>query len=572
VLRRGSSRTSVGVILGVWIVMAALVNPVGNFPMNDDWAYGWSVKTLLDTGDFRLSDWTAVNLLPQVIWGALLCTLTGFSFTTLRVSTLMLGAVGVLTTYALLREVRADRSVALVGALAVAVNPLYFSLASSFMSDVPSFTLTVASIYFLVRALRRGSDRDLAVGVVIACLSILNRQSGLIVLPAFGVAYLITDRRQSRDFWRAIVPSIVGGVVYFGYAHWLAVSGRAPHLYNLQTRMVFESLAGGVRDVVANYAANAFAVSTYVGLFSFPFLLMSVVGAPRRARLAQLGAAGWVAVVAVAIVGAWAARYQRLPLVGNVLDVAGIGPSWTSGLLPDTGRWPVVVRRTWQVLTVLGVAGAALLWLSFITAARQVGSRTTDEATRRVETFMIASVAMLFLPIGALPKWFWFDRYLVPFLPLLMVLVIESKPADPTERPVPVRQAAVAVVLLLLSAVFTVAGTHDYLAWSRARWRAANTAMEEAVVGPERVNGGRQFRGWYLGNRLATCNPAYTPTEQTAAAAWHDFTCLSASDNAAYTLARTADADARVEKRYSYRRWLPPGAETLYLVRLNGAR
>jgi hypothetical protein len=58
--------------------MVILVNPIGDFPLNDDWAYGWTVKTLLETGVFQLSDWTATNILPQALWELYFVSLLDF--------------------------------------------------------------------------------------------------------------------------------------------------------------------------------------------------------------------------------------------------------------------------------------------------------------------------------------------------------------------------------------------------------------------------------------------------------------------------------------------------------------
>ena len=77
-------------VICFWIAAVIAVNPIGDFPLNDDWAYGGAVRTLIQEGDFRLSGWTATNLLGQVLWGALFCLPLGFSFTALRVSTLVL--------------------------------------------------------------------------------------------------------------------------------------------------------------------------------------------------------------------------------------------------------------------------------------------------------------------------------------------------------------------------------------------------------------------------------------------------------------------------------------------------
>src|SRR4051794_6120637 len=134
---RNSDPTCILLLCLLWVMAAIVVNPLGNFPLNDDWAYGFAVRTLFEEGDLRFSDWTATNLIAQVLWGTLFCLPTGFSFTALRLSTLVLGLIGVVATYGLLREGRAREDLSLFGALVLAFNPIYFSLSFTFMSDVP---------------------------------------------------------------------------------------------------------------------------------------------------------------------------------------------------------------------------------------------------------------------------------------------------------------------------------------------------------------------------------------------------------------------------------------------------
>jgi hypothetical protein len=51
------------VVAGLWLAVIVVVDPRGEFPLNDDWAHAWSVMTLLQEGRLQLSDWRAVNLL-----------------------------------------------------------------------------------------------------------------------------------------------------------------------------------------------------------------------------------------------------------------------------------------------------------------------------------------------------------------------------------------------------------------------------------------------------------------------------------------------------------------------------
>ena len=58
------------IIIAIWTVMVIVVNPLGNFPLNDDWVYGLAVKSILEKGDFRLPSPAHTNLFFQAFWGA----------------------------------------------------------------------------------------------------------------------------------------------------------------------------------------------------------------------------------------------------------------------------------------------------------------------------------------------------------------------------------------------------------------------------------------------------------------------------------------------------------------------
>jgi hypothetical protein len=75
-------------LIALWILMSALVNPVGDFPLNDDWTYALAVKSILQIGRFALPSSATTNTFAQAYWGALFCLPFGFSFTALRFSTL----------------------------------------------------------------------------------------------------------------------------------------------------------------------------------------------------------------------------------------------------------------------------------------------------------------------------------------------------------------------------------------------------------------------------------------------------------------------------------------------------
>ncbi len=72
------------------VVAAAIVaHPTDDIPLIDDWTYAWSVQHFLKTGELRVLDWSAHYPLVQILWGGLFSRIFGFSFSILRVSTLV---------------------------------------------------------------------------------------------------------------------------------------------------------------------------------------------------------------------------------------------------------------------------------------------------------------------------------------------------------------------------------------------------------------------------------------------------------------------------------------------------
>ena len=79
----------------VWVLTILIVNPLGDFPLNDDWSYAKSVKTLFDTGQLKLYNWGEMTLVAHVYFGFFFTKVFGFSFTVLRFSTSLSGLLSI---------------------------------------------------------------------------------------------------------------------------------------------------------------------------------------------------------------------------------------------------------------------------------------------------------------------------------------------------------------------------------------------------------------------------------------------------------------------------------------------
>ncbi len=176
------------------LLTIVMVPPVGNFPLNDDWVYATPVKSLLDGHGYVAHPYRAAYGIFQAYWGAAFCLAFGYSYTVLRVSTLILATIAMWLTAKCAREIGTSRNVALFCGAVLLANPLFMNLSYTFMTEVPYIASMAASGYFYLRALRRGHAVDVLLGSAFAVLAFGNRQYGVLASVAFVASLLIANR------------------------------------------------------------------------------------------------------------------------------------------------------------------------------------------------------------------------------------------------------------------------------------------------------------------------------------------------------------------------------------------
>ncbi|MCI0603030.1 glycosyltransferase family 39 protein [bacterium] len=541
-------------IVLVWILMELLVNPFGDFPLNDDWAYGRSVQILIEKGDFRLPDWTAANLFSQILWGALFCLPFGFSFTALRFSTLTLGLAGVIATYGLLREVETSPKLSLLGSLVLAFNPIYFELSNTFMNDVPFFAFTSLSFYFLLRGLKYGSVLEVTIGMLITYLAILARQAGLVIPVAFGCAYLTKNGIRKSTLLKGFWPAALAILIQISYQKWLQATANVPHAYGDQIRTIFQEASLGIAHFIGNFFQVGLIALVYLGLFLFPVLVVIVPTKlnqlPPKQKTRFLLRTFMLCVVLLPILF-WI--HRLMPLAGNVLVDFGLGPAGLSNSFQPNAP-PIF----WVLVTSIGVVSAALILQCLLSAILEGFTRQSDFQERKwVITFVVSSIILYSVPMTAMGRTWrgFYDRYLIVLLPLVTMVILLSKRNLVNQNGA--SRMTSAVIIVLLYGGFTVGATHDYLSANRARWMALHELMDREQITPQRIQGGFEFNGWYLykeGTRISADKRA-------------NFSILRRNDNADYLISFRPINNYREIKRYPFSTWLAPGQSNILVLK-----
>lgn len=537
-------------IVGIWLLVAFLIDPRGEFPLNDDWCYAAAVKALREGAGFKLQGCVSTNIVAQVIWGALFCLPFGFSFTALRISTLTLGVIGALALYGLLREVDADQETALFGALLLAFNPLYLVLSYTFMPDVPFVAVSVCSFYFLVRGLKRDRWPELGAGLFLACVALLIRQNGLAIFIAFGLAYLVKAGLRLRSVLLSIITVAVAGAVQVLWQLWLTHKNMMPSSYSKQADWVLSTHLHSWQ-AAEPIALALIIVPAYVGLFLLPLLLF--VGKKALVELNPSRLLRWTT-FAFGLVAAWALRYRRMPLLENVLYDFGLGPP----TLRDTyilalPSLPTAGKSFWSVVTFLGFLGAVFWIQATLVAIAKALKLLPLPAGKRVSlVLLLAGGFVYFVPVALLTLYGrTFDRYLLFLMPLAVaIIILLVKDAGPGNAVPSLRLLASAS--LILYAAFAIAGTHDYMSWNRARWQGLNDLEREQHVSADDIDGGYEFNSWNLYDSHYQGTPGKS--------GWYVF-----GDDYMVTFGPVPQYTEL--KRYPFRRWLPPSQGNVLVLR-----
>jgi hypothetical protein len=531
------------VLAVIWSGAIFLINPIGDFPLNDDWAFAYTVQKFMEDGSLEFSGWISLPLIAHAAWGALFSLLFGFSFTTLRFSVIVLGLAGVLATYGLLSEARAGRQFAFFGALTVMFNPVYFELSNTFMSDVSFFSFSMLSFLFFMRGMRRESALEILAGAMFALVAVLIRQLALMIPLSFGIAYLAKNGLKRKSLITALVPLILVAGGIFAFLQWLEWMGQTPERLNLMSDAVVKHSFMGFKKMIFMASKNTINALTYYGVFLMPFLIML---APHKWRSLQedgrlrclTGTFVFIVIASVALI--WQGRI--MPLRGNVLYDFGLGPPTLRNEMVLKLRYlPEAPESLWLVLTIAGVFCGALLVASFISAISFACRRHREDGSKEECWYLIMPLAACIVYLVPIALLGFFDRYLLGIVPLLMIVALGMRHS---KFEVGRRARALAVTILVVYGIFSVCATHDYLSWNRMRWRALNFLTEQKGVSYSQIDGGFEFNG------LHGYSPDYVPCKGKS---WwwvkEDKYVISFGPIPGYS----------VYKVYPYEKWMPPG-------------
>ena len=491
-----------------------LIRPYAEIGIGDDWSYVKSAQVLAQTGHIVYNGWATAMLGWQFYAGALFIQLFGFSFTAIRFSTVIEAAA---TAYLLQRTcVLAGLNSwnATLATLTLVLSPLYLPLAYTFKSDVSGVLCILACLYMCLRALQTQSERSAMAWICIAAL--VNAVGGTVrQIHWLGLLVMVPCTlwllRKSRRVLVAGCISWFIGVVFVAAAmHWFA---RQPYtipvsLFPIRIDWKAPILLG---DIGVRGAGQ-------LALLALPVLSM-FSGSLRlwNRRAGAVFGAGFlcIAVLGIALIRA---RKLNLMLAPFLLDSMTDSSSKRLSAIAALGH----LGRGRDGLGVL-LTGAVVLGILCLAACVFAGPhrRTTFQQEANPISWpklgillgSFSAAYMVILALTELRNGYFFDRYLLPLLPILLLVLTRYY-----QERVKAKLPWACVLLMVVFGAFSVAATHDTF----ALYRGYATAIDEihssgapatAIAGPWEFEGWTQIEkvGYMNDSRIRIPPGAYVP-------------------------------------------------------------
>jgi hypothetical protein len=496
------------------IVCYLLVRPYAEIGYADDWSYIKTAQVLAQTGHVVYNGWATAMLGWQLYVGALFVKLFGFSFTTIRFSTVI---EAVTTAFLLQRTfVRAGLNSwnATLATLAFVFSSDYLPLAFTFLTDISGVLCIVACLYMCLRALDAESERSAMIWISLAAL--VNAVGGtgrqivwlgvLVMVPS--TLWLL--RRRRHVLVAGSLSCLAGAVLVVAATQWFA---RQP--YAITVSLIPGSLGvESVKDLLHQARLSA----GQLAQMSLPVLLMFAVSLRSWGRrLGALMCAGLVCFLALG-------HHEQNAKGGVEAPVsyfAGYPEVSASQKLNEIVARNVhlpnhdILGGLVAALVVLGIFGLAICILQWAPEP-PLTQGTVDSISWVKLGFVLGPFSAAYIAVLALFTFrngAIFGRYLLPLL-LILLLILTRCYQEKLKMKLPLGCG----FLIMIVGAFNVAAAHDDFAW----FRGSAIAIDEirsggvsatAILGPWEYLGWAQIEseGHINDRRIRIPQGAYAP-------------------------------------------------------------
>jgi 4-amino-4-deoxy-L-arabinose transferase-like glycosyltransferase len=434
--------------------------PLRNYPLIDDFLYFEAVKNFLEKGAIEIPRSAAPTFILQLFYGSLFVQLFGLSHQTLMFSTVVISGFGVAAAYYLFRRFFSSK-LSFFCSLLILVNPVYFYLSHTFMTDIPSFVFGILALTFYVRAEGKHKAKFIFLGTISAIAAFLIRQFYIILVFAMLLYLFIKSKRE------LVQPKIFISLVilpFFAIALWLTT----PHFFTFLIHQ--KQFIPSISLSLPNNLAKGF---YYIGLFLFPFGIFYLLNIKKSIRkfLKLKKTYRLILIFVFILTTAW--FFIKFVNVlgyfpGNIIQNTGIGPVSLQG-----SKASLFPKEIFLLIGSFSILTAFFLSIDFL-------------SVEKLLLFRIVGVAyFVMLVISGLG----IDRYFLFLLPIGLIFLTMKNFDDKNFF-------KIIISTILIFATWSYFGTLENFAWNDVKWQAIDFLLSSGVE-KTKIDGGSEFNAMY---------------------------------------------------------------------------
>lgn len=509
------------------------INPIGEFSLNDDWAYAKSVYHWNNTGQFSIGIWPAMSLWSHALLGLVFVKLFGFSLTVLRLANMALCLLTLFHVYKFFMKSNKPTVSALVCSFIV-FNPYYLNLFNSFMTDLSFFNFSFLAFYYLNEFLQNRKWYLVALFFGFAVLAMLTRQLGIILFLAFTIIAFINYRQlKAKVLWISFINLFIGLLVLYFFEKYQYANSKPESAYQ-GLFFSHQKIELGLHSFLLLFD-KAFMILKFSGALLLPVLLLNA-----KLFWCKIKESNKVFLAATVLVFIYYLIYMSSDhAVGNLFINLGLGIESTVDMLMVRGD----DKHASNNLIFYGLL--SFFSLGYILLALYLGSfKLKNNIINHFslsKQFIIIVLIQYLVLIGIAESSF--DRYCVFFMLFYAVYFMLDKIEFSSLA------TSFSFFSFLIIGLFSVLGTKDYFTAAHLKNTIRNDLVVINKISSREINAGLEYQLWN-GNE-----------EEMDWINWDHY------NDKKFLISRTQVSNFEIHKTYTYQRYMPLKVDTFFVLK-----
>ncbi|MBP9885272.1 MAG: glycosyltransferase family 39 protein [Leptospiraceae bacterium] len=505
------------VLFLVFGINILLIQPWGDFPLNDDWQYAHITKQFAETLQIKIDVPIAPTVILQTLFGGIITSLFGFSHTYLRILTLFFSSILILILYSIQRIAGVNKISRFLTALVLITNPLFIYLSLSYMTEIYGMTLSFFGVWLWFKARQKEfTTSDSRVQYLLAAflmgLSFWVRQFSILVYPSLFISVFIVGvfsegiKLATQNLLRWTSSTFVFAAPIIVYFVWAITTNNLNEAFSdpLKSLLVFDIYLWLQEGFILLFYLTGFFAPILVFIWISQNLKWKTLTETEKIFTHLL----LISLLTTMIYSLWIGKMPYFiintlqsifPFLTNIITPYGLGPLTLTEIYTESLALGPSYSIYFWVLIECGLFLLAWVWGFIGSRTYQFLQKNTDRVTSRIQreilTFGIILTLISF--IGSIQSYQLkiFDRYYFPCfigMVLTMSVVVNFLPLPKNNF---AANIGFAVVWIFISSL-TVAAEHDYFVWNEVRQKLVDTAIHKDISEKE-IDGGYEVNGWF---------------------------------------------------------------------------